>query len=355
MFQFGVYDNLRREQAVKLLTEIGHALCGVGVEGVKPTEWRSVVLAFLERKPDAKRNKVYSDAEYARYVGKQLVVIMCHLRRIVQNDVKFQNCVNVAAPQCRKDGKQLRGLFRNVVGDTETVMKAAVRKPASHKRKARCLRERKSLESEASPDLEVLQVPHVSEGHTASAQERGEEETRTNDEEVSVDFGKLQIEEDPVVSKRPAAKRPAAKLPPTPLKKPSVVSGALMAKAEENAKKLASRPVSAKKGGQKEETLMKKPSGAVAEKGKSDKSEHVHPKLGKLFVTKASKQAYIQYNEGGSKKLLVAVSADAASKAGMDYKNVIDVVLEACVTHALDKPNAVGFRDPFLKDGEPPY
>ena len=142
------------------------------------------------------------------------------------------------------------------------------------------------------------------------------------------------------------------KRPASVFKKPAASSKAAAA-ADKAAEKMAARPVSAKKGGQKTETLMKKP--AARDSSKEDLEGKVHPKFGKLTVTKASLQSYIQYKEGGSKKLLIGVSADAAKKAGLDHKTMIDVILRACIDNGLDKPNATNFRDAFLKDGSPPF
>lgn len=142
------------------------------------------------------------------------------------------------------------------------------------------------------------------------------------------------------------------KRPASVLKKPAGSSKASAA-ADKAAEQMASRPVSAQKGGQKQETLMKKP--AARKSSKEDLESTVRPKFGKLSVTKASLQSYIQYKEGGSKKLLIGVSADAAKRAGLDHKAMIDVILQACIDNGLDKPNATSFRDSFLKDGNPPF
>ena len=81
-----------------------------------------------------------------------------------------------------------------------------------------------------------------------------------------------------------------------------------------------------------------------------------HPKLGKLSVTKAQGQSYIQFKDkDGSKKLLVSVTASAADKAGLNHHEMIDAICAACVTNALGKPNALNFRDSFLRDGQPPF
>lgn len=62
LFKFGAYDELRREQAVRLSaltvsplnelwTEIGKFMASSDVTGIKPTEWRSAVLLFIGKNP----------------------------------------------------------------------------------------------------------------------------------------------------------------------------------------------------------------------------------------------------------------------------------------------------------------
>lgn len=281
LFKFGAYDELRREQAVRLSaltvsplnelwTEIGKFMASSDVTGIKPTEWRSAVLLFIGKKPNAKRDQKHTDQEYARYVAKQLVVILCHLRRIVTNEVKFKNSLNVASPDCRKAGKALRQLFQQVWSDGATPASCqknkksksakgktkGKKKDSSRKRKASSLGGFSGDEMDSWPDVGNLVVPDLgitscSGPHTSK--EGAEEETLTEDPEVGLDMENLEIDESKGKNLRvkPAASKQ------TVLKRPSVLPDSVLAKASKDAEKLAGRAVSAKKGGQKEETLMK--------------------------------------------------------------------------------------------------
>jgi len=55
--------------------------------------------------------------------------------------------------------------------------------------------------------------------------------------------------------------------------------------------------------------------------------------LGKLFVVKAKKQSYIQYMEGGHKKLLISIPETMHN----DHHMIIDHLVEFCLTPNISK------------------
>ena len=81
----------------------------------------------------------------------------------------------------------------------------------------------------------------------------------------------------------------------------------------------------------------------------------VHPSLGPLYLTKGSQQSYIQVREDtGKKTLLVAVTSSQAT-LGISPSDMIDKLAQVVVEHSLGKPEALKYRDTWLKTGKPPY
>ena len=95
----------------------------------------------------------------------------------------------------------------------------------------------------------------------------------------------------------------------------------------------------------------------AAEDDEKKMKEVKHPSLGKLFITKATQQAYIQSMVEGKKVMLVGVTKAQAekSKAVVSHNEMIQSLAEVAKDHALDKANIVRYRDAWLRDGNPPF
>ena len=116
---------------------------------------------------------------------------------------------------------------------------------------------------------------------------------------------------------------------------------------EKAADALADADVPAERGGLKQ--VMKKPAA-----DKTEEATYMHPTLGKLKLTRASKQSYITITCKGQDKwtLLVAVSASQTPH----HHEMAAALLHACTNMGMDKPNVIALRNRWLEEGsEPPF
>ena len=90
---------------------------------------------------------------------------------------------------------------------------------------------------------------------------------------------------------------------------------------------------------------------------KQQSKDHLHGTLGRIWVTKATKQAYLQTLVKGRKVMLVGVTKSQAdqSPASEGHNSIIETLAEIAVEHTLDKPNLVAYRDEWLKTGVQPF
>lgn len=88
-------------------------------------------------------------------------------------------------------------------------------------------------------------------------------------------------------------------------------------------------------------SAIKRPAASLARVGKkcassasAEQDDNMSVEWGRLYVTKASAQSYIQYNENGCKKLLVGCSKSMADKAGKHHHDVIELLVQRARTNA---------------------
>ena len=126
-----------------------------------------------------------------------------------------------------------------------------------------------------------------------------------------------------------------------------------MKQASDEAADGASVPMPSKRGGQKKAALAAK----ETKEAEKSKDEYNHPTLGRLWVTQATQQAYIQYKAEGRKVMLVGVTQSQiqSSNADLHHNQMIVSLAKIAAEHGLDKPNIVSYRDSWLLCGKPPF
>ena len=116
----------------------------------------------------------------------------------------------------------------------------------------------------------------------------------------------------------------------------------VLKEAEEEAMAQASSAMASKRGAQKKAVMA-----AKSRQEASKQTEINHPSLGRLWISKASSQGYVQYESAGKKKMLIGCTKSMASKSttAVDHNEVVQTLPEVAAQHGLDKPNLVLYRD----------
>ena len=108
--------------------------------------------------------------------------------------LKFQNCMNVASPQCRADGVALRRLFQRVFGEAGKPGKSKGKRAAKIK-KGKKRKRTASEDNESWPDLSAVVVPKIEGGKmptpSAGKHEGAEEEELSDDPEIELSSLKI--------------------------------------------------------------------------------------------------------------------------------------------------------------------
>ena len=126
-----------------------------------------------------------------------------------------------------------------------------------------------------------------------------------------------------------------------------------LAEAVKAASAESSSEMPSKRGGQKKAVMKVKELMGDSKQ----KPEVTHPSLGRLWVTQASSQGYVQHCVEKKKVMLVGCTKQMASSSSVevDHNAIVQTLAEVAAEHGLDKANIVSYRDEWRKSGKPPF